>query len=63
VVNVGKSTPTGSGYYVLDSGADRAIYVIGKFNIDAMTGLIYQPPVLPTATTMLEIAPETTPTP
>ena len=50
VLNVGDKTPTGSGYYVLSGGANRAIYVIGQFNIDTVLDMIQNPPILPEET-------------
>jgi hypothetical protein len=56
IINVGDSTPTGSGYYVLVSG--RPLYVINKSGLDSVLKLIDTPPIEPTPTTN----PETTPT-
>lgn len=60
VINVGKSTPTGSGYYVLNSGPNRSINIIGKFNIDTILDMIQEPPVLPTPTATIEGEPQPT---
>jgi hypothetical protein len=47
-IEVGNSTPTGSGYYVrLD---DLSIYVVSQYSLDAVLTLISNPPYLPTAT-------------
>ena len=44
IVNVGIQTATGSGYYVkVDDGF---VKVVDKFGLEAVTNLIYQPPVL-----------------
>ena len=53
-INVGNSTPTGSGYYVVVSG--RPLYVVNKSGLDSVLNLIDSPPIEPTPT------PETTPT-
>jgi hypothetical protein len=63
VVNVGKSTPTGSGYYVLTSSADRALYVVNKFSLETFLEMVQAPPILPTPTSTAEGAPESTATP
>jgi hypothetical protein len=54
VINVGASTPTGSGYYVLISG--RPLYVLNKSGLDSVLKLIDSPPIELTPT------PEATPT-
>ncbi|MEW5869514.1 MAG: DUF4340 domain-containing protein [Chloroflexota bacterium] len=54
-VNIGKATPTGSGYYVL--APDRIVHIVGKYGVDAITKLADVPPLAPTAT------PEVIPTP
>jgi hypothetical protein len=45
---VGKTTPTGSGYYVQIDGGP--IYVVSQFGMDSVTGLVANPPVAATAT-------------
>ena len=55
-INVGDSTPTGSGYYVVVSG--RPLYVVNKSGLDSVLKLIDSPPIEPTPT----LAPETMPT-
>jgi len=48
IIEVGISTPTGSGYYVrFDEGS---IYVISKDGIDALVNLVTSPPYLATET-------------
>jgi hypothetical protein len=48
-VNIGKVTPTGSGYYVLVSG--KGFFIIREFSLDQLLNLIIEPPVAtPTAT-------------
>ncbi len=66
VINIGKVTPTGSGYYVLNSGKGRSIFVVSKFNLEEFLGLITEPPIAtPTATPlpMPEGTPEATAAP
>jgi hypothetical protein len=47
-IEVGASTPTGSGYYVqLD---DKAVYIVSQYSLDAVTSLISNPPYPPTVT-------------
>jgi len=53
VINVGNSSPTGSGYYVVVSG--RPLYVISKSGLDSVLKLIESPPIELTPT------PEATP--
>jgi hypothetical protein len=44
IINVGVQTATGSGYYVkMDDGF---VKIVDKFGLEAVTNLIYQPPVL-----------------
>jgi len=44
IINVGVQTATGSGYYVkIDDGL---VKVVDKIGLEAVTNLIYQPPVL-----------------
>jgi len=47
-INVGNSTPTGSGYYVSVSG--RPLYIVNKSGLDSVLKLIESPPILPTPT-------------
>jgi hypothetical protein len=44
LANVGKETPTGSGYYVLSG--DRQIVVVDKTGMDAILQMVDTPPVL-----------------
>lgn len=60
VANVGKETPTSSGYYVLDGS--RKIYVVDKINLDEILNLIDNPPVLLTPL-VTEAELQLTPTP
>ena len=55
MINVGKQTPTGSGYYVLSS--DRKLHVVDQFGLDSVLQLVDSPPVLatPTPEPVLEI--------
>jgi hypothetical protein len=62
VINVGKVTPTGSGYYVLTSSEDRALYVVGKYNLEMILNLIQIPPIM-TPTPTSESPPQATATP
>ncbi|MFM8321201.1 MAG: DUF4340 domain-containing protein [Chloroflexota bacterium] len=59
VANVGKLTPTGSGYYVLVSG--RGAVVANRYVLDSVLGLAENPPLLPTPEPALPAAPETPP--
>jgi hypothetical protein len=65
--SIGKSTPTGSGYYVLTS--DRRLVIASKYALDAILGLVDNLPLKPTPTATipaeptLEPALQTTPTP
>ena len=43
-LNIGKITPTESGYYI-DTG-QQEIFVVNKLGIDAITDLIHNPPVI-----------------
>lgn len=54
VINVGKETPTGSGYYVLASD-QRQVVVVNKFGIDALLNFLKNPPLKPTPTAELEM--------
>lgn len=49
VINVGKETPTGSGYYVLASNQNQVV-VVNKYGLDALLSLLETPPYLPTPT-------------
>ena len=44
IINVGIQTATGSGYYIIMD--DGFVKVVDKFGLEAVTNLIYQPPVL-----------------
>jgi len=59
IINIGKITPTGSGYYVLTS--DRKIVVVSTYSLDTVFKLLENPPIQPTPTP--EVVPEITPTP
>lgn len=48
VVNIGDSTPTGNGYYVLTD--DRRIYVVSKYSLEPILKLVDEPPLIPTPT-------------
>lgn len=56
VINVGKETPTSSGYYVLVSD-QRQVVVVNKFGIDALLNLLENPPLKPTPTSEFELTP------
>jgi len=58
-INIGKITPTGSGYYVLTS--DRKIMVVSTYSLDTVIKLLDNPPIQPTPTP--EVVPEITTTP
>jgi hypothetical protein len=55
IINVGDSTPTGSGYYVVVSG--RPLYVVNKSGLDSVLELIESPPIEPTPTPTPEATP------
>ena len=48
VMNVGKATPTGSGYYVLVSG--QGLSIVSKYSLDPFLKLVESPPIKPTPT-------------
>jgi hypothetical protein len=48
IANIGKTTPTGSGYYVLSS--DRRMYIASKYGLDPILQLVDTPPLKPTPT-------------
>jgi hypothetical protein len=48
LLNIGKETPTGSGYYVLTS--DRKLLIVSKFSLDNLIGYLKKPPLLATVT-------------
>jgi hypothetical protein len=52
VVNVGKATATGSGYYVLLG--EKGVYVVSKYNVDSILELLQNPPIKPTPTPLIE---------
>jgi len=52
VMNVGKATPTGTGYYVLVSGQGLAI--VSKYSLDPFLNLVESPPIKPTPTPGVE---------
>jgi hypothetical protein len=52
VVNVGKETTTGSGYYVLLG--EKGVYVVSKYSIDSIIELLQNPPIKPTPTVSVE---------
>lgn len=59
-LNVGKATPTGSGYYILSS--QRAVAVASKLGLDNILELLKTPPVQPTPTATATETPAVTPT-
>lgn len=44
VANIGKATPTNSGYYVL--GSSRNVSVVSTYSLDSILGLVDNPPLL-----------------
>ena len=61
VLNIGKATATGSGYYV--QMGEKGIYVVSKYSLDSIIKLLQNPPIKPTSTSSIgteTIAPETT---
>jgi len=61
VIEVGASTPTGTGYYVrFDAGS---IYVVSKDGIDALVNLVTSPPYPATETPIPTLQATDTPTP
>jgi hypothetical protein len=54
VFNVGKETPTGSGYYVLSSNQNQVV-VVNKFGMDALLNLLENPPAAATPTVEVEL--------
>ena len=58
ILNIGKVTPTGSGYYVLSNASDRGLHVARKAGLDTIINWLETPPVLPpTPTPTLEEIP------
>jgi hypothetical protein len=57
VLEVGRMTPIGNGYYVRKEGA---IYVIGQYEVDLVLDLLANPPILATGTPVpgVTVAPE-----
>jgi hypothetical protein len=53
-VDVGKATATGSGYYV--RMGEKDVYVVSKYNLDSIIGLLQKPPIKPTPTLPVEIS-------
>jgi hypothetical protein len=56
IVNVGKATPNGSGYYVLTSD-QRILYVVNKQGLEPVIALLTTPPLAPTPTPGVTPAP------
>jgi len=52
VMNVGKETPTESGYYVISS--DRKMYIVNKYGLDSFLEILESPPIKPVAIPTLE---------
>lgn len=48
VINVGKASSVGTGYYVLTP--DRVVYTVNKFGLDSLIHMLDYPPALPTPT-------------
>ncbi len=59
IINVGKPTPTGSGYYVLTS--DKKLSVVEKSGLDMVLGLVDNPPIVATPTPEATVTPQVTP--
>lgn len=55
-MNIGKAAGAGTGYYVLTDA--RVVYIVNKFSLDALIGMVDTPPIMPTPT--LEPTPEPT---
>jgi hypothetical protein len=55
VIRVGKSVPTGSGYYV-QLGEGGPVYVISRFSLSQILDLWQNPPLLPLPTATAEIS-------
>ncbi len=62
VINVGKETPTGSGYYVLSSNQNQVV-VVNKFGMDALLNLLENPPAAAAPTVEVELPEEVVQTP
>jgi len=58
VVNIGKVTPTTSGYYALSS--DRILYVVSKVALDPILGLVDAPPLKQETPTPGAVGPDAT---
>ena len=48
IANIGDSTPTGSGYYVLTG--ERRIFIVSKYSLEPILQLVDKPPLKPTPT-------------
>lgn len=42
-LEIGRQTPTGSGYYVQAEG--KAVYIVSQFSVDSLTGALANPPL------------------
>lgn len=56
VINIGRETPTGSGYYVLVSDKNQVV-VAGKTGLDAVIQLVENPPLQATPTAEATVTP------
>ncbi|MFC1878617.1 DUF4340 domain-containing protein [Chloroflexota bacterium] len=63
ILNIGKATPTGSGYYVLSNASDRKLYVVKKVSLDSILNWLESPPILPPTPMPTAEAPLETPAP
>ena len=59
-INVGKAAGAGTGYYVLTDA--RVVYIVNKFSLDSLIGMLDLPPVMPTPTPEPTLEPTVVPT-
>ena len=59
-INVGKAAGAGTGYYVLTDA--RVVYIVNKFSLDSLIGMLDLPPVMPTPTPEPTLDPTVVPT-
>ena len=61
VLDIGKVTATGSGYYVRKGG--KEILVVSKYSLDSLLNLVENPPIIPIPTSTEAVIDETAPAP
>jgi len=61
VLDIGKLSPTGSGYYIRKGGKD--VYIVSKYSLDSIIKLVEEPPIKPSPTAVETLSSETAPLP